>query len=94
MRAGENVGRESGSLESGAKEGAGRAFAVGAGNMKYRRHCVLRIAEPVEEQRDSLKAQPVAGGRQESEAIQLGLDGRIVRPREIGHQAAAFSGIR
>ena len=25
---------------------------------------------------------------------ELGLDGRAVRPREIGHQAAAFSGMR
>ena len=39
-------------------------------------------------------AEPVAAGRQERQPFELSPDGRIVRPREVRHQAAFFSGVR
>ncbi len=69
----------------------GRAFAVGPGDMEHRRKPVLRPAEPVEQRGDALEPEPVAGGRKLGESVELGLDLRVRRPREIGHQAAAFA---
>ena len=56
MRAGIDVGREAGRLDRGAQEGAGRALAVGAGDMEDRRQPTLRIAEPVEQRARSAPA--------------------------------------
>ena len=57
-----------GRLERGAKEGAGRAFAVGAGDMEDGRKRVLRAAEPVEQAGDAVEPEPVAAGRKQATA--------------------------
>ena len=68
-----------------------RAFAVGPGDVEHGRKPVLRTAEPVEQRGDALEPEPVAGGRKLGQPVELGLDMRVRRPREIGHQAAAFA---
>ena len=83
-------------LERGTQEGAGRALAVGAGDVEHRRQPVLRTVEPVEQLGDAVEAEPVEARRKERKPVELSLDGRIVRPREVRHQAAFFflSGVR
>ena len=49
VRAGEDMDRVARRFERGAEEGAGRALAVGAGDVEDRRKLVLRAAEPVEQ---------------------------------------------
>jgi hypothetical protein len=44
--------------------------------------------------RNPVEAETITAGRQRRQTVELRLDGRIIRPRKIGHQAAAFSGIR
>jgi hypothetical protein len=60
------------------------------------RKLVLGAPEPVEELSDPVKAKAVASGRKPRQPIELRLDGRIVRPCEVRHQAAFFffSGLR
>ena len=95
MRAGEDMDREPRALERGAEHGDGRALAVGPGDMENRRQLILRPAEPVEHCPDPLEPEPVAGGRNHVQAVELRLDSGMSRVREIGHQAAAFfSGAR
>ena len=48
MRAGEDVDVMPRGLDRSAQEGAGRAFAVGAGDVKHRRQRLLRVTEPIE----------------------------------------------
>ena len=91
VRAGEGVDLVPARFERGAKEGDGRAFAVGPGDVEHRRKPVLRPAEPVEQRGDALEAEPVAGGRQHGQAIELRLDAGMRRAREVGHHAAAFA---
>ena len=94
MRAGEDVDLVPGSFERGAQEGAGRALAVGAGDMEDGREPVLRPAEAVEQCGDALEPEAVAGIDRRSQPVELRLDRRIGRAREVGHQAAFFSGVR
>jgi hypothetical protein len=94
MRAGEHVHALARNFESRAKEGASRAFAVRAGDMKDGRKGVLRPTEAVEKSADSLEPEPVSGGGEFRKAIELLLNGRIPGPRKVGHQAASFSGAR
>ena len=44
--------------------------------------------------RAAIEAEAIAGRRQQGEAVELGLDCRVRRTREVGHQAACFSGAR
>ena len=95
VRAGEDMNLVAGGFEPRSKEGADRAFAVRPGDVEHRRKAVLRTAEAVEQLGDAFEAEPVARGRKLGEPVELGLDVRVRRPREIGHQAAAFdSGAR
>ena len=94
VRAGESVDLVTRGLQPGAQERAGRSLAVGAGDVEHGRQRVLRAAERVEQPRDPVEPELVAAGREQRQAVELRLDGRAVRPREIGHQAAFFSGIR
>ena len=91
MRAGEHVDACARGFERGAQEGAGRALAVGPGDMEHRRQRVLRTAEPVEQGGDAGEAEPVAARRQQARRSSCGLDaaGRSER-REVGHQAACL----
>ena len=47
--------------------------------------------KPIEQTRDALQPEPVAGGRKHCQPIELRLDARMRRAREVGHQAAAFA---
>ena len=94
MRAGEGVDRSAARLQRGAEKGAGRALPVRAGDVESRRKAILRTAEPIEQAGDAIEAEPVAAGREQRQPVELRLDGRIVRPREVRHQAAFFSGDR
>jgi hypothetical protein len=95
MRAGEDVDLVAGGFEPSAKEGAHRAFAVRPGDVEHRRKPVLRTPEAVEQRVDAIEPEPVTRGRKFGEPVELGLDVPVRRPREIGHQAAAFdSGAR
>ena len=78
-------------LKRRAEEGDGRAFAVGARDMEHRRELVLGVVEAVEQRKDALEPQPVAGWREHRETVKLGLNPRVRGAREIGHQAAAFA---
>ena len=62
--------------------------------MKHRRQPILRPPEFLQQPRDAIEAEPVAYGRQLGKAVELRLDGRTVRPGEVRHQAAFFSGTR
>ena len=64
------------------------------GDVENRRKAILWTAEPVEQAGDAIEAEPVAAGREQRQPVELRLDGRIVRPREVRHQAAFFSGDR
>lgn len=75
MRAGIDMRGEAGGLDRGAEKGAGRAFAVGAGDMEDRWQAVLRVAETGEQRRDALKAKDVGTGGERPEAVELMLDG-------------------
>ena len=77
MRAGKGVDPVARRLDRGAQEGAGRALAVGAGDMEDRRQPILRPAEPVEQGGDPLEPEPVAARRKERQPVELGLDGRM-----------------
>ena len=83
-----------GGFERGAQESAGRALAVGAGDMKDGRKLILRPAEAVEQRGDALEPEAVAGVDRRSQPVELRLDRGIGRAREVGHQAAFFSGVR
>ena len=74
VRAGEGVHAVTGCFQRSAQECAGRAFAVGAGDVEHRRQAVLRSAEPVEKLGDPLEPEPVAGRRQLGQAVELRLD--------------------
>ena len=91
MRAGEGMDLVAARLERRAQEGDGRAFAVGPGDVEDGRKLVLRAAEPLEQGGDPLEPEPVAGRRKHRQAVELGLDVRVGRAREIGHQAASFA---
>jgi hypothetical protein len=58
------------------------------------RQSVLRPAKSIEQLRDAIKAEAIAAWRKLRQPIELRLDGRIIRPREVRHQAAFFSGDR
>ncbi len=94
VRAGERVHAVPSSFESGAQERAGRALPVRAGDVEHMRQAVLRPSEPLQQARDPIEPEPVPMGGDGAEAVELRLDGRMVRPREIRHQAARFSGAR
>src|SRR5215218_1994584 len=85
MRAGESVDAVTSGLERGSNERHGRSLAVGASDVKHWRKSVLRTPEPVEQRLDAFQAEPVAWGRQGRKAVELGLDARMCRAREIGH---------
>ncbi len=88
MRAGEDVDVMPRRLDRSAQEGAGGAFAVGAGDVKHRRQRVLRVAEPIEQSRDPLQTQHVGPGRQCPEPVELCLHGGIGRDGVIRHGGA------
>ena len=63
--------------------------------MEYGRQRILRAPQALEQLANALQTEPVTVRRNQRQAFELGLHGRIGRPREIGHQAAAFfSGAR
>src|SRR6185369_14459591 len=90
MGAGEGMDLEPRGFEAGAQECDRRAFAVGSGDMEHGRERVLRPAKPVEKSGYPFKPEPVAGRRNHRQPVELRLDARVRRAREIGHQAAAF----
>src|SRR6185437_2062250 len=95
MRTGEHVHLAAARLERRSEERDRRPFPVGAGDVEDRRQPVLWTAEALEQRRDALEPQPVAGRRQCRETVELRLDERVRRAREIRHQAASFvSGAR
>ena len=73
-----------------AEEGDGGTLAVGAGNVEDGRQPILRAAEPLENGGDTLETEPVAGRRKLRQSVELRLDVRMRRAREIGHQAASL----
>ncbi len=75
MRAGVDVAGEAGGLDRGTQKGAGRALAVGAGDMEHRRQALMRVAEPVEQHGDAFEAEDVGARGQRPEPIELCLDG-------------------
>jgi hypothetical protein len=82
-------------FQGGAQEGAGRPFAVGAGDMENRGKCILGPSQPVQQPRDAIEAKAVAARRKQGKALKLCPNGRMIRPREVRHQAAFFfSGVR
>src|SRR5258708_2430343 len=91
MRAGEGVDLVARCFERRTQESDGRALAVRPGDVKNRRQLVLRPSETVEQCKDPLEPEPVARGRELGQPIELGLDARMCRAREIGHQAASFA---
>ena len=89
------MGAEARSLDRGAQEGAGRALAVGAGDVEDGRERPLRIAEPGEEFGDALQPENVAAGRERRQPVELGLDGGMIGDRAVGQgQAASRRGLR
>jgi len=62
-------------LDRGSKEGAGRALAVGAGDVEDRRQPLLRIAEAGEKGGNPLEAENVGARGQGREPVELMLDG-------------------
>ena len=95
VRAGEGVDLVAARLQRRTEERDGRALAVGSGDMEDGRKPVLRAAEPVEDNGDALESEPVAGGRELGQPVELRLDARMRRAREIRHQAAfSASGAR
>jgi hypothetical protein len=96
--AGEGVDAMPRGFERGAEEGAGRALAVGPRDMEHRRQAVVRVPQPVEQREDAVEPEDVGGVDRRAQAVELGLDRGIVRPREVGHYAAflplAFCGAR
>jgi hypothetical protein len=62
--------------------------------VENRRKAILGPPKPIEQAGDGVETEPVADRRKLCEAVELCLDGRIIRPREVGHQAAFFSGER
>ena len=58
-----------GGLKQRAREGGGRALAVGAGDMNDRRQVELGIAEPVEQPRDAIERKVVALRVQRHQAL-------------------------
>ena len=49
-------------LDRRAQERAGRALAVGAGDVEHGRQSTVRIAEPGEQLRDTIQSQHVCAG--------------------------------
>ena len=88
MRAGGDVDPLAVRFQHGAQERASRALAVRARDVEHRRQAPLRIAETREQCADRLQPQPALRHRQGTKPIELGLDRRIVRPREIAHDAS------
>ena len=89
------MGLEPRRLDRRAQEGAGRALAVGAGDMEDGRQRPFRIAEPVEQGRNPLQPQYVAAGRKERQPVELGLDAGIVGTGAVGQlEAALRRGVR
>jgi hypothetical protein len=87
--------RVSAGFEGGAEEGAGRTFAVGAGNVENRWQRIMRASQPVEQLSDAVEPEAVAARRKQGQAFELCPNGRMIRPREVRHQAAFFfSGVR
>jgi hypothetical protein len=78
-------------LERRTEEGDGRAFAVGAGDVEDWRQAILRPAEAIEDNRDALETETVAGRRELRQPIQLRLDAGVARACEVGHQAASLA---
>ena len=58
--------------------------------MEDRRQRVLRASKAVEQARDAVESEAVAARGKLRQPVELCLDGRIVRPREVRHQAAFF----
>ena len=96
VRAGEDVDRVARRLERGAQEGAGRALAVGAGDVEDRRQAILRTAEPVEQRGDALQPEAIAGGRERRQPVELRLDAgmRSERAKSAIRPASFASGAR
>ncbi len=74
MRARINMRLEPRRLDRGAEEGAGRALAVGPGDVEDRRQVALRIAEPGEEGGDALQAKHVRARRKRCQTVELALN--------------------
>ena len=53
---------EPGRLNRRTQESAGRALAVGAGNMKDGREILVRIAEAIEQRGDAFEAENISAG--------------------------------
>ena len=85
MRLGRRVDREALGFQHGAQVGAGRSFAVGAGNVEGRRQAGLRIAEPGEHRGDGFEAKAALRQGERGEPVKLRLDRRIVRSGEVSH---------
>ena len=66
-------------------------FPLVPADVKDRRKRVLRTAEPLEQRRNPLQPQPVARRRKLRQSVELRLDLRVGRAREIRHQAASFA---
>ena len=83
MRAGEDVDAVTGRLQRRAEEGAGRALAVGSGDMENRRQMVLGTPEPIQQREDAFEPELIAGGRQLGQAVELRLDVGVRRAGEV-----------
>ena len=96
MRAGEGVDQMPRGFEAGAEKGAGRALAVGPGDMEHRGQIKVRIAKAIEQREDAVEPEDVGGVKRRAQAVELGLDRGVGRHREVSHYAAffAFSGAR
>ena len=92
-------------LDRGAQKGAGRPFAVGAGDVKHRRQRQVRIAETGQQRLDPFQPQYVEAGRQPGQPVELFLHRRIggtgvirhalrLTPPALGSPAAARTGTR
>jgi hypothetical protein len=78
-------------FEGGTQERDGRSFSVRAGDVKDRRKPILRSPQAIEHRRDPFEAEAITGWRELREAVELRLDARMRRAREVGHQAAFFA---
>jgi hypothetical protein len=56
-----------------------------------RRQPILRPAKAIEHDSNAFEAEPISGGGEFRQPIELRLDAGVRRAREVGHQAAFFA---
>ena len=88
MRAGVDVGLEAGRLDRRAQEGAGRALAVGPGDMEDRRQRAARDCRAGRAARRSAPARAMSAPARAGQPVELALDGGIA---ETARSAASLA---